>query len=339
MLKRFSTPEKNFSTEHTNKKHQVYPRDNLGHVRACTYCKCVYHWLVDCPYALSANKNPIKSKKGKYNKADTPSWLYGRNKAANGITLFTDLDSDQLCHLVGEALGQAVVNTGCPHTVSGEMWLESHINTLSSKDRSSIRTRDSRYKFRFRDGTEYQSLYHAIIPIYIDNCRYELGVDIVGCEIPLLLSRDTLRRAKAKLDVEATTIYFMGVTVPLNISSTGYMCLPIKRSLDISNDETRKVLSRVLLSRPMCGVDTDVRAKARKLHLQFCHPNSDRLIDLLKRAGAANQQVFDAIEEITAMCDVCMRNRKLQNQANTILCQGDKDIGKTINPITMAQEL
>ena len=212
--------------------------------------------------------------------------------------------------MVGETLGQAVVDTGCPHTVSGKVWIESHINTLSRKDRLSIRTKESHQKFRFGDGTLYPSRYHAIIPIYIANSRYELGVEVVDCEIPLLLSRDTLCRAKAKIDIGTATICFMGATIPLNISSSGHMCLPICRSLDSDNSETRKVLSRVLFSTPMCGVDTDLKTKARKLHLQFCHPNSDRLIDLVKKAGTSDQKIFDAIQEVTATCDVCIRNRK-----------------------------
>ena len=294
------------------------PCKKLGNVSTCTYCNCMYHWLVDCPYS----SNSIKGKRRKYNSS---------NQYLKNITLFTDLDADQLCILVGEVLGQAVVDTGCPRTVSGEMWLHSHINTLSHKDRSSIRTRDSHHKFRFQNGKSYPSLYHTIIPVYINNSRYEIGVDVIGCEVPLLLSRDTLRRAKAEIDVGAATIYFMGVTVPLNISSTGHMCLPTKRSLDLSNGETRKAISRVLFSTPMFGVDTDLKSKARKLHLQFCHPNSDRLVDLLKKAGEANQQVFDAIKEITAICDVCMRSRKLRTQANTIFGQGDKVLYRSNN--------
>ena len=54
----------------------------------------------------------------------------------------------------------------------------------------------------------------------------------------------------------------------------------------------------------------DLRKKATKLHLQFCHPSSDRLIDLLKKAGTDNQQVFDIIRQVTSECDVCTRNKR-----------------------------
>ena len=93
---------------------------------------------------------------------------------------------------MGETLGQAVVDTGCPFTVTGETWLESYIDTLSRKDRTAIRTRKSINKFRFGDGLQYPSEYHITIPIYVGDNKYQLGVDVIKSNIPLLLSRETL---------------------------------------------------------------------------------------------------------------------------------------------------
>ena len=45
-----------------NKKFKMNPTDRFGHVRACTCCKCVYHWLVDCPYAPAEIKNSVANK-------------------------------------------------------------------------------------------------------------------------------------------------------------------------------------------------------------------------------------------------------------------------------------
>lgn len=47
-----------------NQKLKMNPTDKFGHVRACIYCKCVYHWLVDCPYAPRHVKNRVTNKKG-----------------------------------------------------------------------------------------------------------------------------------------------------------------------------------------------------------------------------------------------------------------------------------
>ena len=161
-------------------------------------------------------------------------------------------------------MGQAIVDTGCPYTVAGDAWLKSYINTLSRKDRQSICTYRSTNRFRFGSGMAYPSEYRIVFPIYVGHSKYKLGVDVVKCNVPLLLSRETLKRARAKIDIGLASICFLGTTVPLSISSTGHLCLQISRPLDYSNQETQKVLSRVLFSSPMAGIGSDIKNKAKK---------------------------------------------------------------------------
>ena len=212
--------------------------------------------------------------------------------------------------MVGETLDKAVIDTGCPHTVAGNTWFKSYFDTLSHKDRSSIKTGKSPNKFRFGDGIIYPSQQFVIIPIYISNIRYKLRVDIVMCNVPLLLSRETLQRGNAKIDIGSSSMCFLGSNIPLYISSSGHMCLRIGRPLDFKDDETKRILSSVLFTSPINGIGLDLKNKARKLHVQFCHPSASRLIDLVKDAGTTDQNVFDAITEISAKCDTCLRHKK-----------------------------
>lgn len=43
-------------------KHQLNSSDRFGFIRACSYCKCVYHWLANCPYAPESVKVNLKTK-------------------------------------------------------------------------------------------------------------------------------------------------------------------------------------------------------------------------------------------------------------------------------------
>lgn len=44
------------------------PTDSFGYVRACSFCKCQYHWLIDCPYAPAEIKNRLPQRnRGKPN--------------------------------------------------------------------------------------------------------------------------------------------------------------------------------------------------------------------------------------------------------------------------------
>ena len=54
------------------RKVKVNSTDRFGHVRACAFCKCHYHWLADCPYAPVSVKNEVANKyKYKYNNQKT----------------------------------------------------------------------------------------------------------------------------------------------------------------------------------------------------------------------------------------------------------------------------
>ena len=174
----------------------------------------------------------------------------------------------------------------------------------------SIRTKYSSNKFCFGDGSTYRSKLSVVMPIYVEQRRYNLCVNIVNCNIPLLLSRNTLHHAKAKIDIGLSTICFLGVTMPLTVSSTGHLCLRISRSLDISNEETRKVLSRVLFNSSIPGMALDLHDTAFKLHRLFCHPTAQQLIDLIERAGTSDKRIFDVIRTVTSHCDVCVKNKR-----------------------------
>ena len=226
---------------------------------------------------------------------------------------------------MGETLGKAVIDTGCPNTVTGMEWLNSYIDTLSCKDRKSIYTSKSKNRYRFGSGDVYPSKYNIIIPIYVGQKKHRLAVDVVDCKIPLLLSSKTLTRANAKIDLKQATICFLETTVKLNVSSSGHLCLSLSRPLDTQNEETQKVLTRVLFSSQLEGVATDLRNKIRKLHLQFCHPAADHLIDLIKSSGVNDENVFDLVKIITSQCDVCIRCKKMHLRAcsNEICCQDD----------------
>ena len=242
-----------FKRNDDNKKLKFLPDQPI---RPCTYCKCVYHYFVDCPYKPSQvkiNSTP----KGTWNNANSNKPKDNFSYKSH-IGILTDLDCQQLSLLVGETLGYALVDTYCPHTVSGRTWFNTYINSLSRRDRQNIVTRSSNKKFCFEDGVIYQSLYCATIPIYIGHVRYNLNVDIVSNNVPLILSAKTLKRAKAKINSKTAEIRFLGIILPMLKTSTGHLCVPLCRPLDIKNAESRNVISKVLRSPPNKGVEPDL---------------------------------------------------------------------------------
>ena len=60
--------ERNRLNESNPGRKSKNPTDRYGNVRACVFCKCNYHWVMDCPYAPVALKNEVANKyKNRYN--------------------------------------------------------------------------------------------------------------------------------------------------------------------------------------------------------------------------------------------------------------------------------
>ena len=208
----------------------------------------------------------------------------------------------------GMTLDKAVIDTCCSHTVVGDIWFQSYVDSLSRNDRSSVYIQKCRKKYRLGDGSVHLSKSCAVFPVYIGNSKFKLNVSIIKCNIPLILGSDALQRTNAKIHRASATIRFLGFNVPSTFSSSGHMFLQIGRSLDVENQEAKKVLSRVLSSRSAVGMANYSKVIARKLHLQFCHPPANRLIEFLQRAGVFDRAIFNSIEEIAVECELCSKS-------------------------------
>ena len=65
----FGSKKSSFSggNQNYNRTFKLNPTDRFGFIRTCTYCKCAYHWLIDCPYAPNSVKSNLSNKSGKNN--------------------------------------------------------------------------------------------------------------------------------------------------------------------------------------------------------------------------------------------------------------------------------
>ena len=214
-----------------------------------------------------------------------------------------------MTYFLGETLGLAVLDSGCSKTVCGSVWIQSYCDTLSVQDRQYLKKCDSIGKFRFGDGKTYDSLYSLTIPFYVGNNRHFLTTDVVNCDVPLLLSRESLEKANAIIDFQKAEVTFLNHCIPVIITNSGHYCLPLTRNFAISNKYTQTILFNF----KMCGKDVtneDLKKKVLKLHKQFAHPHPDRLLNLLKEADIHNSSVFELVKEVSASCEVCKRYKK-----------------------------
>ena len=125
--------------------------------------------------------------------------------------LLTDLGCrEHLCLLLSETMGMALLDTGSSKTVCGKQWLSVYLDTLSLQDRRSVKRTDSTNQFRFGDGHVFHSMGTVYIPIYIGSRKIILCTDTVVCNVPLLLSRETLQRLDTTIDFRDNKVSMLG---------------------------------------------------------------------------------------------------------------------------------
>lgn len=202
------------------------------------------------------------------------------------------------------------MDSGCTRTVCGDLWLNAYLDSLSSHERKTVHTEKSLCNFRFGDGITHQSTRAIYLPVHIGTMSATLIVQVVSCNVPLLMSRQSLKKAGADLDFKTDTLTIFEQTVPLEITESGHYCLSLSRSINNPHSPaTQKILFTSILEG--CTQDnTECLKRALKLHKQFAHPSSTKLKKLIHDAGIVDHPIFDSIDKVTQDCSICKRYKQ-----------------------------
>ena len=275
------------------------PKDDRGFPTTCRRCRSIYHWVQDCPHAAKEESNIPSVKSKVYFGSDLTDEIY--------ISLFqtsTPASVDEVRCLVAETMQMAVIDSGCPTNVCGSKWLSEYEESLSQEERCNLNTETSNAMFRFGDSPPLTSMKKVLLPITLTDKKMYLSTDVVDADVPLLLSKETLKKGKAVTDFENETIEIYNTKQPMLCTSSGHYAIPIKpHTTEITPDIVMHVKSIIT-------EDSNIKAIAKKLHRQYGHPSARRLISLIKKAGEDNESLIKEIEEIGKNCDSCKRYQK-----------------------------
>lgn len=139
----------------------------------------------------------------------------------------SDNSNSRLLDLVSESKGYAILDSGCTNTVCGEEWMQNFIDNLSFEEREKMVISPSEQKFTFGDGRSVTSKRKVTIPCWMGGERGRLTTDVVDSNIPLLLSRRSMKRSEMILDFKKDTVRVNGRDIKLKITHTGHYALPI----------------------------------------------------------------------------------------------------------------
>ena len=257
----------------------VNPNGPDGQPLRCLSCDSVRHLVKQCPHSY---ENLSKC-------------------GVENAVLFTGNRPQEALILLTEASHSAVLDSACTATVAGETWMNCYLDSLDPSVREKVIEMPSETKFKFGGGTVLQSKKIIKFPCVIAGTECEIQTDVVSSDIPLLLSKDSMKKAKVKLDLENDCASIFGTDVQLQSTSSGHYCVPINQ-INVSVEETRSAL--------VASKETEISDVIQKLHKQFAHPSAKRLKSLLQDAGGYTDEHMVCVDKVTENCELCKQYKK-----------------------------
>ena len=110
--------------------------------------------------------------------------------------LFTGNTPQETLILMAESANSAVLDSACTSTVAGQEWMDCYIDSLGSHIKDTVKEQPSDTMFKFGGDTVLQSTKKVTFQCIIAGTECEIETDVVSSEIPLLLSKDSMKKAK-----------------------------------------------------------------------------------------------------------------------------------------------
>ena len=300
------------STEGAEK---VNPVGRDGRVLKCFKCGSMKHFARYCRESKSDSSQ---------SKNDSPQEIH--------IVLMNS--APELSSLVLESLGMGLLDSACTRTVAGQAWFDAYCESLSVLDKALIQSSKVNTKFRFGDGKEIASLLEVVFPVVIGVKRTMIRANIVDSEIPLLLSKASMKKAKLILNFNDDSAQILGQRVKLHCTSSGHYCIPLSNTLLYDGCD---MSSFILHAEGLASLTDDEKfRKAMKLHRQFAHASKERLCKFVNESPSFNDAVFlKMIKKCCDSCKFCLKRKPpplrpvvglpLANVFNDVVCMDLKE--------------
>ena len=204
----------------------------------------------------------------------------------------------------------ALLDCGASSTVCGNSWFQEFSNSLPVEEQDKIHFTESNKPYKFGDGKNVTAIKCAHLPAYFGSQQVSIKADIVEAEIPLLLSKASMKKAGMQIDFENDKATAFGESIPLQTTNTGLYHFPITKPTQIMQTVTNNPSESVTLIATRAKTNSEI---ATKLHRTFAHPASDKLLKLINNAGpqwAENQELKKEIISVSENCNTCKLYKK-----------------------------
>ena len=213
--------------------------------------------------------------------------------------------------LLGETYGCGILDSGCSKNVTGTDWFKAYIETLDKQQLKEVKYEQSESRFRFGNPTIYKSIYKVTFPATIGSKKILISADVIGVEIPLLISKAAMKKANTVINFKHDTVRMFGESIKVRFTSTGHYCVCLNKYIDVCYYGIEGFNVYFTNLQKIDDLDTkDKERAAVKLHKQFCHASGKRLKELLTNAKVKDKEILKMVEQVSSNCDICKRYKK-----------------------------
>ena len=180
----------------------------------------------------------------------------------------------------------AVVDTGCPKTVCGKLFIDAFI--ASKGNNFYVRRTHEDQNFRFGDGHIYNSNMSHAIDVEIGKLKTTIETSVVDVNIPLLLGMDYLKKLGVVIDTGKEQLHIRKSRESFNIDSSksNHWKLPIQNGRTL-----HKQANRLVLNVDLCEVnERELRKHIIKTHKNLAHKSEGHMTRLFQMAGRADKR-------------------------------------------------
>ena len=217
---------------------------------------------------------------------------------------------DELMFLMAESWISALRDCGASKTVCRQIWLDQFIQNLDKIDQDQIKFNNSSHIYQFGYGQKIRAIKSPQIPVIIGSKKFQIETDVIEGDIPLLLSKSSMKRGNMKINFQDDRIAILDENIPLMKTSSGYYTIPITKAKQIINNFKRGSTNSITLALSEVKDNYDV---ALKLHRQFVYPTQEKLLKLINNAGhpwSTNNELKEKIKEVSNTCTTCKIYKK-----------------------------
>ena len=211
---------------------------------------------------------------------------------------------------IAEAATSAVVDTACTKTVAGESWFINYCKKLDNDLLNEIEIYPSETSFKFEDGRKVFPFQKVVIPVQIANHSCKTSCEIVKDNIPLLLSKQSLKQVGATINMQNDKAIIFDTEANLHLSTSGHYCVEIYPNASIYTNKNKDTVREIFFLEETLSKKQKEK-QILKIHTQLGHSSSSSSVKKIKHnAAALNSKLSKIIDNVMSKCDICIKYRK-----------------------------